>query len=206
MEERYLRWLINRMKAKTTCPHCEHHIVVDVPDDSDHYEITCPSCKMLFMIKRGTDQQKDCEGDCTWEECGEPRKTVLSKLRRHTNRPVIISFLLLAAGVLGIFTAVFFVGFEGRFVEELGVIAEILNSFVGQQVLIAILVFVFSIFAILGAFFAYLRKYYWITVISAVLGILAVGFFIGFIVSLVALVLLILARDEFDHEATCRTF
>ncbi|MBU0496700.1 MAG: hypothetical protein KKC68_01770 [Candidatus Thermoplasmatota archaeon] len=195
------------MKAKTTCPHCKKEIVVDVPEGTDQHELTCPNCSKTFKIKRSQDMKDTSTGrDCTWEECGEPRKTVLSKLRRYSNRPLIVSFLLFTAGVLGIFTAVFFFTTNGHYIDELGFIGEILNILATERLLVSIVIILCSFFTIVGAFSAYLRRYFGVTVICAILGIFAIGFVIGLILAILALVLLIFARDEFKHEINCRTF
>ena len=195
------------MKAKTTCPRCNKVLFVDVSTDSEPHELTCPHCQYLFKIKPSQNSSMTQKStDPTWEECGEPRKTVLSKLRLHTNRPVVISFLLLAAGVLGMFMAVFLSTNNGSFVEELGFINEILETLNKEMTFLAAIVIICSVFSIIGAFTAYLRRYFIVTLLCAVLGIIAIGFVIGLILALIALILIVIARDEFGHEVNCRTF
>ena len=195
------------MKAKTTCPQCNQVLFVDVSTEAEPHELTCPHCQHLFIIKSSQNPSEDQNGgDPTWEECGESRKTVLSKLRLHTNRPVVISFLLLAAGVLGLFMAVFLSTNNGTFVDELGFINEILEILSDERTFLSVIIVICSVFSIIGAFTAYLRRYFMVTLICAIFGIIAIGFVIGLILALIALVLIVIARDEFGHEVNCRTF
>ena len=195
------------MKAKTTCPQCNKSVVVDVSSDKELHELTCPHCQHVFKIKPSQNStSKTNDNDPTWEECGEPRKTVLSKLRRHTNRPIIISFLLLTAGVLGLFTAVFLISNDSMVPAELGVITEFLEMLSAERVLISYIVIVCSVFAIIGSFTAFFRRFFIVTLLCSIIGIFAIGFVIGLVLAVVALILLIVTREEFEHEVTCRTF
>ena len=64
----------------------------------------------------------------------------------------------------------------------------------------AMVAVVFSIVALIGAYFAFKRRKFAITMIGAILGIFSLGFFIGAILSIVALFLLILSSDEFKRR------
>jgi len=88
------------MKGKATCPECKHSFVLTLPDDKKKHSVECPKCKSKFSIKAKDD-------DFSWEEHGEPRKTILSKLKPRTNRPTIAAILLVCVFALGITTAVF---------------------------------------------------------------------------------------------------
>jgi DNA-directed RNA polymerase subunit RPC12/RpoP len=195
------------MKAKTTCPQCHKTVVADVTTDKELHDLTCPHCQHKFKIKPSKkSSSKTEENDCTWEECGEPRKTVLSKLRRHTNRPIIISFLLLTAGVLGLFTAVYLISNDSMIPAELGIITEIFRVLASERVLLSYVVIICSAFAIIGSFTAFFRRYFIVTMFCAIIGIFSIGFVIGIVLAIISLILLILVREEFDHEVTCRTF
>ena len=195
------------MKAKTTCPQCNKTVVVDVSTDIELHELTCPHCQHTFKIKPSQNPSTKLNGkDPTWEECGEPRKTVLSKFRRHTNRPIIISFLLLVSGVLGLFTAVFLSSNVSMIPSELGIITEIMEILARERVLLSFVVVLCSSIAIVGSFTAFLRRYFVVTLICAIIGIFSIGFVIGLVLAIIALVLIIIARDEFNRELTCRTF
>ena len=56
---------------------------------------------------------------------------------------------------------------------------------------------VLSVFTMLGGVFALKRKHFGIAVIGAIMGIPALGFFIGALLSIISLILLITSRDEF---------
>ena len=101
------------MKGRTTCPKCNHEFVMDVPDSCEKYDVTCPECENQFIIKTSG---KECGPDeeCSWEEHGEPRKTILSKIKPRTNKPMIAAILLLVVFCLGISTA----AFSEQFIES----------------------------------------------------------------------------------------
>ena len=188
------------MKGKTTCPQCKHEFVTDVPDSAERHTLSCPECQHSFTIKRiCKDKSKE---ECGWEEHGEPRKTILSSLKQKTNRPVIASFLLLATGVLGIFTAVIL----GSSSEQFEFITSILLSINLDTVILSVLLTLFSAFAIIGSLTALLRKYYRVTLICAILGIFSIGLIIGVISALIALSLVIIARDEFEDGTKGKVF
>ncbi|PJB22201.1 MAG: hypothetical protein CO114_01350 [Euryarchaeota archaeon CG_4_9_14_3_um_filter_38_12] len=56
---------------------------------------------------------------------------------------------------------------------------------------------VLSVFTMLGGVFALKRKHFGTAVIGAIMGIPALGFFIGALLSIISLILLITSRDEF---------
>ena len=65
------------MKGRTICPKCKNDFVLDLPQDEKDHEVVCPKCNHKYKI------QAKCTGpysdkECSWEEHGEPRKTVLS--------------------------------------------------------------------------------------------------------------------------------
>ena len=94
------------MKGKTTCPKCKHEFVLDVPKNCEKHEVVCPKCKNKFFIRAKSPNQKSDE-ECSWVEYGEPRKTILSSIKRNTNRPKISAILLMCVFILGITTAIF---------------------------------------------------------------------------------------------------
>ena len=190
------------MKGKTTCPRCSHEFVMDMPDDSEIHTIKCLQCNHEFVIKRTCEEEPDDE--CGWEEYGEPRKTILSSMKTKTNKPVIASFLLLATGVLGIFTAVILASSNGPIISRLEVITSCFSSI--DNVLLSVPFVVFSAFAFIGSITAFKRRYFVFTAVCAVVGIFSVGLFIGFVLSIVALVLLVISRDEFENATKGKVF
>ena len=91
------------MKGRTVCPNCKYEFILDLPEDKKH-EVTCPNCKHKYVIQA---KCKKSEDECKWEEHGEPRKTVLSKIRPKTNKPMISAILLVCVFVIGVSTSVF---------------------------------------------------------------------------------------------------
>ncbi len=61
----------------------------------------------------------------------------------------------------------------------------------------AMIIAIFSLFAIIGGYFALTRKKFSIAIIGAILGIFSIGFIIGSILAIVAIVLLFISREEF---------
>jgi len=76
-----------------------------MPKDQEKHEVVCPKCKNKFFIKIKNSNIEDNE--CSWEEHGEPRKTILSSIKKKTNRPIIASILLICVFIIGISTAIF---------------------------------------------------------------------------------------------------
>jgi len=94
------------VKGRTTCPQCNQEFVVDVPDNTETHGVTCPHCAHEFTIKTKDCKNKNSE-ECSWEEHGEPRKTILSAIKPRTGKPTIAAILLVAVFVIGTFTAFF---------------------------------------------------------------------------------------------------
>lgn len=192
------------MKGKTTCPKCNDEFVMDVPDNSEVHTIICPSCSHSFVIKRSCQEEPDDE--CGWEEHGEPRKTILSSLKKKTNKPIIASFLLLAVGVLGIFTAVIYSSTEITIIPELEFVVSQLSTLNIDKIALSFALVVFSVFALAGAITAFKRKYLAFTAFCAFLGIFSIGLFVGLVFAIVALGLIIAARDEFENATKGKVF
>jgi hypothetical protein len=96
--------VVTLMKGKTTCPNCAEHFTVDLPEDNKKHKVTCPNCANKFDVVAKCDT---ADGECVWEEHGEPRKTVLSSIRPKTNRPMIAAIILMCVFAVGIGTTVF---------------------------------------------------------------------------------------------------
>jgi len=98
--------MVKQMKGRTTCPKCKKEFVLDLPEDNKNHEVTCPKCNNKFLIKTKCDEKKS-KKECSWEEYGEPRKTILSSIKPKTNKPLICGIILLCVFGLGISTTVF---------------------------------------------------------------------------------------------------
>jgi len=192
------------MKGKTTCPKCKYEFVMDMPDDTEKYEITCPKCTHSFVIKRTC--KKGTDDECWWEEHGEPRKTILSSIKKKTNKPIVASFLLIATGILGFFTAIIYSSSNGQLIPELEFITINLPFLSFDKIALSIFIVVFSIFPLIGSITVFKRRYYIFTAICAFIGIFSIGLFVGFILSIVALELIIVSRDEFENGTKGRVF
>lgn len=94
------------MKGRTICPKCNHEFVFDLQDDEKKHDIICPQCSKKFTIKLKP-SKTGMEKECSWEEHGEPRKTVLSKIKPRTKMPMIASILLVCIFIIGTTTAFF---------------------------------------------------------------------------------------------------
>jgi DNA-directed RNA polymerase subunit RPC12/RpoP len=94
------------VKGRTTCPKCKHEFVLDVEEDKETYKVTCPNCNNDFTIKTSSCNPNE-KGECSWEEHGEPRKTILSSIKPRTNKPMIAAVLLIIVFCMGLTTAVF---------------------------------------------------------------------------------------------------
>ncbi|MFO7676796.1 MAG: zf-TFIIB domain-containing protein [Thermoplasmatota archaeon] len=189
------------MKGKTTCPNCKHEFVMDLTDDKEIHRIECPQCTHAFRIKR------KCEADteeCGWEEHGEPRKTILSAMRKHTNKPAIVSFLLLSTGILGIFTALLFVLNNELNLTEFEFIVSYFNMM--GNIFFSIPLFIFSIIAIIGSITAFKRRNFLFTFLCSILAIFSIGFFIGTVLSIIAVLLLFVSQDDFHNGAKGKEF
>ena len=64
----------------------------------------------------------------------------------------------------------------------------------------AVIGFVCSIFALLGGVFALKRERWGMVVMGAVLGIFTIGFGLGLVLAIIALIIVLLAKDEFKKE------
>jgi len=93
------------MKGRTSCPKCKKEIILELPDKEKH-DVVCPKCNHKFSIKAKCDDSKSFE-ECSWEEHGEPRKTVLSSKKTKTKMPKIAAILLTLVFIIGITTAIF---------------------------------------------------------------------------------------------------
>ena len=94
------------MRGRTICPNCQHEFEVDVAEDKKKHDVVCPKCEKKFSIQPKCSDSKSND-ECSWEEHGEPRKTVLSKIKPRTQKPIIAAILLVCVFSLGITTAVF---------------------------------------------------------------------------------------------------
>ena len=71
----------------------------------------------------------------------------------------------------------------------------------------ALILLIFSIFAILGAIVCFKRKNFDVAIVGSIIGIFSFGFFfIGSILSLIAFVIIYKSKDEFEDGKKGKTF
>ena len=98
--------MVTTMKGRTTCPECKKEFVLDLPKDDKKHQVVCPECGNKFDVFAKYDKTSKGE-ECTWEEHGEPRKTILSATKPKTNKPMIAAIILICVFAIGIATSVF---------------------------------------------------------------------------------------------------
>jgi hypothetical protein len=94
------------VKGRTTCPKCKHEFVLDIPVDEKKHEVICTKCKNKFIVSAKCTETKSGK-ECSWEEHGEPRKTILSAIKPRTNKPMIAAVILICVFSIGMSSAVF---------------------------------------------------------------------------------------------------
>lgn len=71
----------------------------------------------------------------------------------------------------------------------------------------SIIIIIFSIFALLAAIVTYKRCHLDVAIVGSLIGILTIGFFmVGSILSIIALVLILMSRDEFENGKKGKIF
>lgn len=120
----------------------------------------------------------------------------------RTWRLSLAGTLLLMAGALGIFEGIWILStdIEGGIISALGgyVPASVnLDALVNTAITCTAIRLVFSCFAIVGAMFAIQKTRFGLAIAGAVFGILALGFFLGSILSVAALILIVISKKEF---------
>ena len=95
------------MKGRTTCPKCKHQFILELNEDEKEPQTSCPKCNHNFKINTNCEETPNGSTTCTWEEHGEPRKTILSSMKPKSNRPMIAIILLICIFSIGVTTAIF---------------------------------------------------------------------------------------------------
>ena len=96
------------IKEGMQCPNCQKRFEIADIINTDDAVLTCPFCQHQFYMHPSKDDQCDDSGneDCSWEEHGEPRKTILSSIKPRTDKPMIATFLLLIVVCIGIIASI----------------------------------------------------------------------------------------------------
>ena len=195
------------MKGKTKCPKCNHDFILDIPKDKEKYRTVCPNCNHKFNIKKSI-ECKDLEEECIWEERGEPRKTILSAMKPRTDKPMIAFIILTFVFIIGLISAISIqIKSEIFFNNALRLLSYTNINLNNLSIVVSITIFIFSIFALIGSIFSFKRKRLKIVIICTFLSILSIGFyFIGSLLSIVALIIIFYSREEFIDEKKGKIF
>jgi hypothetical protein len=182
---------------------------LDIPKNAETYKTICPKCNNKFIIKK-LDECKDQIDECIWEEHGEPRKTILSSLKPKTDKPIIAAVILTLVFIIGLsstiilnlYPEIFYKSIFGLF--EYFEINTLFNNF---NLILSIILLIFSIFTLIGSIASIKRLNLYIILFTTFIGIFTIGFFfIGSILSIIAIILIISSKEEFINEKKGKKF
>lgn len=98
------------MKGRITCPKCGQEFIAQAQKDAIETSVLCPHCHHHFTVKTRNDNMAETpenDAECSWEEHGEPRKTILSSMKPRTDKPMLAAILLFIVVIIGVLSAVF---------------------------------------------------------------------------------------------------
>ncbi len=120
-----------------------------------------------------------------------------------SKKPMIAGILMVTAFILALVTAgnMFFLdtnqlNLEGQMEEEIdqSLIENIVN-------VCGALILLFGVFLLVGGIFAIKRIHWGFSLVAAIVGIFSIGFqFMGSILSVIALILIFISKDEFEGK------
>lgn len=96
------------MKGRIECPKCKNEFVAHASSDAKEQSVLCPHCSHRFIVKVINDtmtQKTTNDSECSWEEHGEPRKTILSSMKPRTDKPMLAAVLLIIVVLIGLISA-----------------------------------------------------------------------------------------------------
>ncbi len=131
-------------------------------------------------------------GDICWE-CGHPTYSRSALSSNETGEPKLLlagAVLLMIAGAMAIAEGVLLIAIERM-------IATTFHASAGVFVLYGALAILSGVVAIGGGFFAVKRERFVLTIIGSVCAILGLGFSIGLVLAILALVFIAVSKDEF---------
>lgn len=145
-----------------------------------------------------------------------PEKTDFNSTELPTQKssnPTIAGILLIIAGVLGAITGIFLAIVGSLLPGMIGTIPteyynysnfEITTGFIQNiYVFCGSIIIVLAIFTLLGGIMALKRKMWGLALLGAILGLFTVGlFFTSSILSLIALILIALSKQEFEQSGS----
>ncbi|MFH1101908.1 MAG: hypothetical protein V1726_07735 [Methanobacteriota archaeon] len=194
------------MKIQVTCPQCNTQITFDENQHlTDIHQVDCPKCHLSFTVQP-SDLVPCPAPECGWEEYGEPRKTILSSMRKISNKPKIAGVLLLVMGILGLLTAILSDTAFGSLLPGVNLILTFLSTANVDKIILSILLAICAFFAIGGAVTAFKRRYFLFTILCIIIGMFSIGLYIGLGLAIIALWLLFTSRDEFEDATKGKVF
>jgi hypothetical protein len=99
------------MKGRITCPKCAKQFKAEAEKGMKKLSVNCPHCNNKFNVRITYPESDECIDvasdveECTWEEHGEPRKTILSSIKPRTDKPMFVAFLLTIVFIIAIISA-----------------------------------------------------------------------------------------------------
>lgn len=99
------------MKGRVKCPNCSTQFTAKAEKGIKKLTVDCPNCKHKFNVKISFPDSGECfdesldKEECTWEEHGEPRKTILSSIKPRTDKPMFVAFFLSIVFIIALVSA-----------------------------------------------------------------------------------------------------
>ena len=128
-------------------------------------------------------------------------------MKPETIKPVLAGVLLIVVALMGIVLAVIVLGYvdmglgfmDEYFAEDPTGTATGMAEMVQSIVTVCAIIFIiFALLALLGGIMAFTRKSWGFAIVGAIFGMFTLGpYGLGFILSLVALILIVISKDEF---------
>ena len=123
--------------------------------------------------------------------------------REESKKPTIAGVLMVIAFLLAVYNAAsfFFLDVDiGNIEEQVGeqVSQDLVNNVLNAC---GVITLIFGFFLLVGGIFAIKKVHWGVALIGSILGIFSIGpMFIGSVLSIAALILLFMAKDEFEGK------
>ena len=137
----------------------------------------------------------------------EPMAPPPAPAKPQTIKPVIAGVLLIVVAVMGLIVAMVFMGavdiglgmLDSYVVEDpTGTATGMVDMIQGILMVCGVIFMIFGLLALLGGLMPVLRKSWGLAMMGAIFGIFTLGpYALGSILSIVALILIIMSKDEF---------
>ncbi len=122
---------------------------------------------------------------------------------REAGRARTGGILILVAGILGVIMGILFLALSTVDFEAAG--ATFTSDFTQRQLhqlfaVWGVVALVMGVISVFGGIFALQKRYYPLVIAGGVTGIIGVGFVVGTILAIIGLILVALARNEFEAQ------